>query len=42
MSDAFRAGIVDALEPARLRLLVELGRRGSVSAAADACRMGQP
>ena len=42
MSELFRTGIVDALEPARLRLLVELGRRGSVSAAADACRMGQP
>ena len=26
----------------RLRLLVELGRRGSISAAADACGMGQP
>jgi len=35
-------GIVDALDPQRLRLLVELGRRGSISAAADACRMGQP
>jgi molybdate transport repressor ModE-like protein len=35
-------GIVDAVEPLRLRLLVELGRRGSISAAADACRMGQP
>ena len=42
MSEAFHSGIVDALEPARLRLLVEVGRRGSVSAAADACRMGQP
>ena len=42
MSEPFRTGILDALEPARLRLLVELGRRGSVSAAADACRMGQP
>ncbi len=42
MSEPFRTGIVDALEPVRLRLLVELGRRGSVSAAADACRMGQP
>jgi molybdate transport repressor ModE-like protein len=39
---AFSHGIVDALDPIRLRLLVELGRRGSVSAAADACRMGQP
>jgi len=35
-------GMVDALDPQRLRLLVELKRRGSVSAAADACRMGQP
>jgi molybdate transport repressor ModE-like protein len=26
----------------RLRLLVELGRRGSISAAADACGVGQP
>jgi len=34
--------MVDALDPQRLRLLVELKRRGSVSAAADACRMGQP
>ena len=42
MVDVFHSGILDALEPARLRLLVELGRRGSVSAAADACRMGQP
>jgi LysR family transcriptional regulator, low CO2-responsive transcriptional regulator len=40
--EAFPSGIVDALDPARLRLLVELGRRGSVSAAADACRMSQP
>jgi LysR family transcriptional regulator, low CO2-responsive transcriptional regulator len=39
---AFPSGIVDALDPQRLRLLVELGRRGSISAAADACRMGQP
>jgi molybdate transport repressor ModE-like protein len=38
----FSPGIVDALEPQRLRLLVELKRRGSISAAADACRMGQP
>lgn len=34
--------LVDALGPARLRLLVEVGRRGSISAAASACRMGQP
>jgi molybdate transport repressor ModE-like protein len=39
---AFSAGIVDALDPQRLRLLVELRRRGSISAAAEACRMGQP
>jgi molybdate transport repressor ModE-like protein len=39
---AFSNGIVDALDPQRLRLLVELRRRGSISAAAEACRMGQP
>jgi molybdate transport repressor ModE-like protein len=39
---AFSPGIVDAVEPQRLRLLVELKRGGSISAAADACRMGQP
>jgi molybdate transport repressor ModE-like protein len=39
---AFSPGIVDALEPSRLRLLVEVGQRGSISAAAEACRMGQP
>lgn len=38
----FSDGIVDALDPVRLRLLVEVARRGSISAAADACRMGQP
>jgi molybdate transport repressor ModE-like protein len=38
----FPDGIVDALDPARLRLLVEVRRRGSISAAAEACRMGQP
>ena len=38
----FPDGIVDALDPNRLRLLVEVGRRGSISAAADVCRMGQP
>src|ERR671936_1075290 len=38
----FSPGIVDALDPARLRLLVEVGRRGSISAAAEASRMGQP
>jgi molybdate transport repressor ModE-like protein len=39
---AFSPGIVDTLDPQRLRLVVELRRRGSISAAADACRMGQP
>jgi molybdate transport repressor ModE-like protein len=38
----FPDGIVDAIDPARLRLLVEVGRQGSISGAADACRMGQP
>jgi molybdate transport repressor ModE-like protein len=38
----FSNGIVDALDPSRLRLLVEVERRGSISAAADACRIGQP
>jgi molybdate transport repressor ModE-like protein len=38
----FPDGIVDALDPTRLRLLVEVKRRGSISAAADVCRMGQP
>jgi molybdate transport repressor ModE-like protein len=38
----FAEGIVDALDPACLRLLVEVGRRGSISAAADVCRIGQP
>jgi molybdate transport repressor ModE-like protein len=38
----FPDGIVDALDPSRLRLLVEVRRQGSISAAADVCRMGQP
>jgi LysR family transcriptional regulator, low CO2-responsive transcriptional regulator len=38
----FPTGIVDALEPARLRLLVEVDRRGSISAAAEACGVSQP
>src|SRR6266542_527586 len=38
----FSSGIVDALDPLRLRLLVEVERRGSISAAAEACRVGQP
>jgi molybdate transport repressor ModE-like protein len=39
---SFSPGIVDALDPNRLRLLVEVGRRGSISRAAEVCRMGQP
>ena len=38
----FPTGIVDALDPARLRLLVEVERRGSISAAADVCGVSQP
>src|ERR687886_488795 len=38
----FPDGILDAIDPVRLRLLVEVDRRGSISAAADACRIGQP
>src|SRR5919108_3229938 len=38
----FQSGIADALDPLRLRLLVEVERRGSISAAAEACRVGQP
>ena len=33
---------VAALDPQRLRLLVEVKRHGSISGGADACRMGQP
>src|SRR5918995_3327877 len=38
----FPSGIVDALDPARLRLLLEVDRRGSISAAAEACQISQP
>src|SRR5919204_2986816 len=38
----FPTGIVDALDPGRLRLLVEVQRRGSISAAAEACGVSQP
>ncbi len=38
----FPTGIVDALDPARLRLLVEVDRRGSISAAAESCVISQP
>ena len=33
---------IDALDPQRLRLLVEVKRHGSISGGADACRRGQP
>src|SRR3954452_5710205 len=39
---AFPDGIVDALDHSRLRLLVEVKRHGSISAAAGVCRIGQP
>jgi molybdate transport repressor ModE-like protein len=39
---AFASGIVDAIDPLRLRLLVEVERRGSISAAAEVCRVSQP
>src|SRR3954449_4122990 len=39
---AFPDGIVDALDPSRLRLLVEVQRQGSISGAAGVCRIGQP
>lgn len=39
---AFPSGIVDAIDPSRLRLLVEVDRRGSISAAAEACGISQP
>jgi molybdate transport repressor ModE-like protein len=38
----FPTGIVDALDPSRLRLLVEVDRRGSISAAAETCGVSQP
>src|SRR3954453_15569100 len=39
---AFPDGIVDAPDPSRLRLLVEVQRQGSISGAAEVCRIGQP
>lgn len=33
---------MSVLDPLRLRLIVEVGRRGSISAAASACGIGQP
>src|ERR671936_484347 len=38
----FPTGIVDALDPGRLRLLVEVRRRGSISGAAEVCGVSQP
>jgi molybdate transport repressor ModE-like protein len=38
----FSDGMAEALDPGRLRLLVEVKRQGSISGAADVCRMGQP
>jgi molybdate transport repressor ModE-like protein len=39
---AFPTGIVDAIDPARLRLLVEVQRQGSISGAAEICGVSQP
>lgn len=39
---SFQNGISQAFDPLRLRLLVEVERRGSVVAAAEACGVGQP
>lgn len=39
---SFQNGMAQALDPLRLRLLVEVDRRGSISAAAEACGIGQP
>lgn len=38
----FINGIGQVLDPLRLRLLVEVRRRGSIAAAAEACQIGQP
>lgn len=38
----FRNGMAQVFDPLRLRLLVEVERRGSISAAAEACGVGQP
>lgn len=38
----FRNGMTQVFDPLRLRLLVEVERRGSISAAAEACEVGQP
>lgn len=39
---SFQSGISQVFDPLRLRLLVEVSRRGSIAAAADACGVGQP
>lgn len=39
---AFQNGISQVFDPLRLRLMVEVQRRGSISAAAEACGVGQP
>ncbi|MFN8173595.1 MAG: LysR substrate-binding domain-containing protein [Solirubrobacteraceae bacterium] len=42
LSPGVRAHQVETANPLRLRLLIEIGRRGSISAAAAACAIGQP
>ena len=39
---SFQNGISQVFDPLRLRLLVEVERRGSIAAAAEACGVGQP
>lgn len=41
-SVTFQNGIAQVFDPLRLRLLVEVQRRGSIAAAAQACGIGQP
>lgn len=42
LSPGVRAHQLETANPLRLRLLIEIGRRGSISAAASACAIGQP
>lgn len=42
LSPGVRAHQVETANPLRLRLLIEIGRRGSISAGAAACAIGQP
>ncbi len=42
LSPGVRAHQVETANPLRLRLLIEISRRGSISAAAAACAIGQP